>query len=65
MPIVDGFEVLSTVKADAKLKHIPIIVMSANDDNDTISKCLRGGADDYLIKPIRMQECKSLTQKLR
>lgn len=54
MPKVDGFEVLATVKDSPELSRIPIIVMSANDDNEIIARCLNLGAIDYLIKPIRM-----------
>lgn len=65
MPKVDGFEVLATVKDSPELSRIPIIVMSANDDNEIIARCLNLGAIDYLIKPIRMQECRNLSLKLK
>lgn len=53
MPEMDGFEVLSLMKEDESLSHIQIIVMSANESNDIISNCLKMGALNYLVKPIK------------
>jgi class 3 adenylate cyclase len=51
MPNVNGYEVLAQVKADDKLRHIPIIMISAVDDMDSIIRCIELGAEDYLPKP--------------
>jgi CheY-like chemotaxis protein len=40
MPEMDGFELLSIMKNDDRLKHIPVVVMSANDTNEIIAGCL-------------------------
>lgn len=50
MPKKDGYELIKDVRADEKLKHIPIIVMSVYDQGDHIKKALDLGADDYLVK---------------
>ena len=52
MPEVDGFEVLQTMKADAALREVPVIVLSAIHEMDAIIRCIKMGADDYLPKPI-------------
>lgn len=62
MPEMDGFEVLSLMKEDESLSHIQIIVMSANESNDIISNCLKMGALNYLVKPIKKNQCVSLPQ---
>lgn len=49
MPNVDGFDVLSAIKANEQLAHIPIIVISAYEVE---KKVYRLGADDFLYKPI-------------
>ena len=46
MPEVDGLEVLRTLKADARLWHIPVIVISGLEDTESIVSCLELGADD-------------------
>jgi class 3 adenylate cyclase/CheY-like chemotaxis protein len=51
MPDMDGYEVLAAIKADAKLKHLPVIMITAVDDVESIVRCVEMGADDYLLKP--------------
>lgn len=65
MPEMNGYEVLAAMKDDPKLREIPVVVMSATDSQDSVSQCLQLGALDYLVKPIRMQECRALTQKMK
>lgn len=51
MPRLNGYQVLEQVKADQQLKNIPIIMISAVDDLDSVVKCIELGAEDYLFKP--------------
>jgi adenylate cyclase len=51
MPEIDGIEVLRRLKTDARLRHIPVIMISAIDDIDSVVRCIELGADDYLPKP--------------
>lgn len=51
MPEVDGYTVLKFLKADPRLKNIPIIMISAIEEMDSVMKCMEIGADDYLTKP--------------
>ncbi len=51
MPEMNGFEVLRRLKASEHTAHIPVIVLSALDDIDSIVQCVESGADDYLSKP--------------
>ncbi len=50
MPHKDGYELIKEVKADEKLKSIPIIVMSVFDQGDHLKKAIELGAVDYLVK---------------
>ena len=50
LPKVDGFGVLKALKADPKLKSIPVIVLSNLGDVDNIEKAKKLGADDYFVK---------------
>jgi len=54
MPIMDGFAVLEKVKADPVTRSIPIIVISANSDLQSIVRGIEKGAEDYLPKPFDM-----------
>ena len=51
MPRLDGFGVLERHRADAAIRHIPVIMISALDDIASIVRCIEAGADDYLPKP--------------
>ena len=52
MPILDGFAVLSEIKANNDLRDIPVIIVSAASDSKNIVKGIKQGADDYITKPI-------------
>ncbi len=51
MPEMDGFETLAQIKADPKLSHIPVIMISALDQIGGVVRCIEMGAEDYLPKP--------------
>lgn len=51
MPEMSGFEVLSKLKLDSSTAEIPVIMISALDEMDSIVRCIEAGAVDYLPKP--------------
>jgi len=51
MPRLDGMAVLEQLKADPQLQSIPVIVLSADDEPQTVVRCIALGADDHLRKP--------------
>jgi two-component system, sensor histidine kinase and response regulator len=51
MPDMDGYEVLGKIKADQRLQHIPVIMISALSDLQSVVRCIEAGAEDYLAKP--------------
>ncbi len=51
MPEIDGYQVLEQIKSDSVLRDIPVIVISAIDEMDSIVRCISMGAEDYLPKP--------------
>lgn len=51
MPQMNGYQVLETLKADPALRHIPVVMISAVNDIDSIVRCIELGAEDYLSKP--------------
>ncbi len=52
MPIMNGFEVLETLKNNKAWQDLPVIVISALDELDSVVKCITMGAEDYLTKPV-------------
>ena len=51
MPELDGYSVLQQLKADPLTRHIPVIMISALDELDSVIRCIEAGAEDYLPKP--------------
>ena len=52
MPEVDGFQVLEQMKQDSHLQKIPVIMVSAADEAESVDRCLSLGASDFLTKPV-------------
>lgn len=52
LPELDGWEATRTLKADPKLRYIPVIGLSAHAMNGDQQKALEAGCDDYLTKPL-------------
>jgi len=52
MPEMDGYQVLSELTADTELKNVPVVMVSAVGELDSVVKCIEMGAEDYLPKPI-------------
>lgn len=55
MPVLDGFAVLSEVKADPSLRDTPVIIISADHESKSIVRGIKQGADDYLTKPVNAE----------
>mgnify|MGYP005846566901 CR=1 FL=1 len=51
MPGMDGYQVLAAMRADPELRSIPVIVISALDEQDSAVRCIQMGAEDYLTRP--------------
>jgi adenylate cyclase len=51
MPGLDGIAVLTAIKEDPLLRHVPVIMISAASDLDRVVRCIELGAEDYLPKP--------------
>jgi len=51
MPELDGLEALQRLKANPITQHIPVIMLSSADQIDTVVRCIKLGADDFLPKP--------------
>ncbi|MDX1977239.1 MAG: response regulator [Pseudanabaenaceae cyanobacterium bins.68] len=69
MPEADGFEVLTTIRASDHLKHVPVIMISAMEEIESVMRCIEIGAEDYLTKPFdpvllqaAIARCLKLTQ---
>ena len=55
LPVLDGWDATRQLKADARTRHIPIIVLSAHAMTNDRDRALAAGGDDFDTKPIRFQ----------
>jgi CheY-like chemotaxis protein len=62
MPEMDGYQVLETMKADTNFRHIPVIMISALDELESVVRCIQKGAVDYLVKPFNPILLKALAR---
>ncbi|KAM6569539.1 hypothetical protein CsatB_017524 [Cannabis sativa] len=60
LPMAKGMKMLKYITRDKDLRRIPVIMMSAQDEISVVVKCLRLGAADYLVKPLRTNELLNL-----
>jgi DNA-binding response OmpR family regulator len=56
MPFLDGFELLSLLRAEAETALIPVILLSGRSDGDTMAKAVELGAADFLTKPVTSEQ---------
>ena len=56
MPVMNGFEVCQKLKSDPESMDIPIIMLSAAAQSDTITKSIEMGAKDYIVKPFEPEK---------
>ncbi|CAK8564340.1 unnamed protein product [Lathyrus sativus] len=59
MPEMDGFKLLKQVELEMDL---PFVMLSGNGDTESVMKGVMNGASDYILKPIRMEEVKTIWQ---
>ncbi|KAI3463937.1 hypothetical protein Pfo_020600 [Paulownia fortunei] len=60
LPMSKGLKMLKYIMRDKELRRIPVIMMSAQDEVPIVVKCLKFGAADYLMKPLRTNELLNL-----
>ena len=52
MPELNGYQVLEHIKSSEQLRSIPVIMVSALDELDSVIRCIENGAEDYIYKPV-------------
>lgn len=59
MPEVDGFQVIETMQRNDRMMRVPVIMLSALHEQESVLKCIQFGAEDYLPKPVNQQLLKA------
>ncbi len=64
MPEIDGFEFMMLLKKNADWANIPVVILSAISDKETIIQSIEMGVVDYLTKPLEIEKVISLTKSI-
>src|SRR5205823_1104854 len=56
MPGIDGFEVCRRMRADSRTATVPVLMLTAKDSAESVTRGFREGADDYVTKPFRRED---------
>jgi len=56
MPRVDGLEVLRTVRADSKLRALPVVILTSSREERDLVESYKLGVNAYVVKPVKFQE---------
>lgn len=64
MPVVDGYQVLSKIKADKRTRSIPVVVLTTTDNPAEISRCYELGCNVYVTKPVEYDKFSAAIQSL-
>ncbi len=64
MPNMNGFDLLAAVKKDASLKHIPVLMVTAEARKEDIVRAAQDGAAGYIVKPFTKATLEEKVQKI-
>ncbi len=64
MPKMSGLELLKTIRADPDLKHIPVLMVTAEALQENIVAAAKAGVNDYVVKPFDAQTMKGKLDKI-
>ncbi|MDZ5457249.1 chemotaxis response regulator CheY [Azohydromonas lata] len=64
MPNMNGFELLASVKADPALKHLPVLMVTAEARKEDIVRAAQSGAAGYIVKPFTKATLEEKVQKI-
>ena len=57
LPGLDGLQVLTRLKGDARTQHIPVLILTSGDEPEAIGRCYRHGCNGYITKPLQATQC--------
>ena len=64
MPVMNGFELLSAIKADDSLKHLPVLMVTAEARKEDIVRAAKDGAAGYIVKPFTKATLEEKVRKI-
>ena len=64
MPVMPGIEMLRAIQADEKLKHIPVLMVTAEAQKDNLIEAIQAGVNNYVVKPFTAETMQEKINKI-
>jgi len=64
MPNMDGLEMLKAIRADAELKHLPVLMVTAEAEKDKVIAAIKAGVNNYIVKPFTAETLKQKMEQI-
>lgn len=64
MPVMPGIELLRNIRADGELKHIPVLMVTAEAQKDSLLEAIQAGVSNYVVKPFTAEIIKRKLEKI-
>jgi len=64
MPEMDGLELVKAIRSDEELKHIPVLMVTAEGKKESVIEALKAGVNNYIVKPFTPEVLKEKIEKI-
>lgn len=64
MPVMPGIEMLRAIRADDKLKHIPVLMVTAEAQKENLIEAIQAGVNNYVVKPFTAETMQEKINKI-
>jgi two-component system chemotaxis response regulator CheY len=65
MPGIDGFEVMAYLRREPRLAKVPMVVVTSDDQPETLARARKAGALDVIIKPASLESLENALRKAK
>lgn len=64
MPVMPGIEMLRAIRADERLKHIPVLMVTAEAQKENLIEAIQAGVNNYVVKPFTAETMQEKINKI-
>jgi two-component system, chemotaxis family, chemotaxis protein CheY len=64
MPVMPGIEMLRAIRADEQLKHIPVLMVTAEAQKENLIEAIQAGVNNYVVKPFTAETMQEKINKI-
>ena len=64
MPVMMGIDLLRSIRADEKLKHIPVLMVTAEAQKENLMEAIQAGVSNYIVKPFTAETMQDKINKI-